>query len=143
MAANAYSPSGITAVNCPVPGYTNLVLYEQHLAPTDYGVVKEDQRIYELNPSDRIVTLDYDSAVDGFVQTIKQKVPAGTIPVLDDLSLEYREKAVDKFRTIQIQSKLTTLPPTRIEYKTVNNWAFPHAPYRDRAFQGSLGYQQV
>lgn len=125
VAANTYAPSDITAITCPIPGYTNLVLYEQHLAPTDYGVVKENQMVFELNPSDRIVTLDYDSAVDGFIQTIKQKVPAGTIPVLDNYSLEFREKAVDKYRTIQIQSRLTALPPMRVEFKTVNNWAFP------------------
>ena len=87
--------------------------------------MKEDQRIFELNPSDAIITLDYDGTVDAFVRTVRQKVPAGTIPVLDELTLEFREKPVDKYRTIQILSKLTALPPTRTEYKTVNNWAFP------------------
>ena len=125
VATPDYAASEAVVTYCSVPGYTNLALYEQHLAPTDYGSVKEDQRIFELNPSDKVITLDYDSAVDAFVQTIKQKVPAGTLPVLDDYSLEFREKPVDKYRTIQVQSRLTALPPTRVEYKTVNNWAFP------------------
>jgi hypothetical protein len=125
VATSEYSPSEVTGAYCPIPGYTNLFLYEQHMVPTDYAAVKEDQRIYELNPSDTVITMDYDSAVDAFVQTFKQKVPAGTIPVLDDFTLEFREKAIDKFRTIQIESRLTALPPTRVEYKTVNNWAFP------------------
>jgi hypothetical protein len=36
-----------------------------------------------MNPADKVISLDYDSTVDGFVQTVKQKVPSGTIPVLD------------------------------------------------------------
>ena len=59
---------------CDIPGYTNLALVEQHLAPTDYGVVKEDQRIFELNPSDKIVNLDYDSTVNAFIETTSQTV---------------------------------------------------------------------
>ena len=125
VAATQYSAGTVGFDYCGVPGYTHLGLVEQHLAPTDYGVVKEDQRIFELNPSDEIVSLDYDSTVDAFIRTYKQKVPTGTIPALDDLTLEFREKPVDKYRTIQILSKLTALPGTRTEFKTVNNWAFP------------------
>ena len=125
VAVNQYAAGSIGGDYATVPGYTHLMLAEQHLAPTDYASVKEDQRIFELNPSDRIVTLDYDSTVDVFIQTIKQKVPAGTIPVFDDLTLEFREKAVDKYRSIQIFSKLMSLPGTRVEFQTVNNWAFP------------------
>ena len=125
VAFNQYTPGTVGAEFCNVPGYTNLALVEQHLAPTDYGVVKEDQRIFELNPSDQIISLDYDSTVDAFIQTSKQKVPTGTVPVLDPLTLEFREKPVDKYRTIQIFSKLMALPQSRVEFQTVNNWAFP------------------
>lgn len=123
--ASQYAPGSIAGDYCTVPGYINLMLAEQHLAPTDYANVKEDQRIFELNPSDQIITLDYDSTVDVFIQTTKQKVPAGTIPVMGDLTLEFREKPVDKYRSIQIFSKLMSLPGTRVEFQTVNNWAFP------------------
>lgn len=125
VAAPQYSPGTITSDFCTIPGYTNLMLVEQHLAPTDYASVKEDQRIFELNPSDKISSLDYDSTVNAFIETIKQKVPTGTLPVFEDFTLEFREKAVDKYRTIQIYSKLLALPGTRVEFQTVNNWAFP------------------
>jgi hypothetical protein len=124
VAFNAYV-KGTPGDYCPVAGYEPLVLVEEHLAPTDYAVVKENQKIYELYPADILTSVDYDGTVDAFVQTIRQKVPAGTAPILDPLTLEFREKPIDKFRTIQIQSKLLALPPTRTEYKTVNNWAFP------------------
>jgi hypothetical protein len=125
VAYNEHTPGTPTADFCPIPGFTNLILFEQHLTATEFAAVKEDQRIFELNPGEPITNLDYDSTVDAFVQTIRTKVPAGTIPILSDLTLEMREKPVDKYRSIQIQSKLTALPPTRVEFKTVNNWAFP------------------
>jgi hypothetical protein len=124
VAVNAYL-KGTPGDYCPVAGYEPLVLVEEHLTPTDYAVVKENQKIYELYPADIITSIDYDGTVDAFVQTIRQKVPAGTAPILDPLTLEFREKPIDKFRTIQIQSRLLELPATRTEYKTVNNWAFP------------------
>jgi hypothetical protein len=111
---------------CEVAGYTNLVLAEQHLAPTEFGVVREDQRIYELNPSSVVISYDYDSAIDAVVQTRRQKVISGAVPVIEDpYVLEYREKPVDKWRTITVASKLFKLPPTRVEYKTASNWPFP------------------
>src|SRR4029077_3889215 len=125
VSAGDYSAGTIGNDYCEVPGYTHLALVEQHLAPTDYGVVKEDQRIFELNPSDQIISIDYDGTVNAFIRTIRQKVPQGTPPVFDELTLEFREKPVDKYRTVQIQSKLVSMPPSRVEYKTVNNWAFP------------------
>ena len=110
---------------CPVSGYTNLVLVEQHLLPTDYGSVREDQRIFESNPSSVILSYDYDSAIDTIIQTRRQKVVSGTVPVIDDpFVLEYREKPVDKWRTITVASKLLELPPTRVEFKTSSNWPF-------------------
>ena len=125
VAINNYAPGSALASYCDIPGYTNLALVEQHLAPTDYGVVKEDQRIFQLTPGDYIVNLDYDGTVNAFIETTRQTVAMGHIPVFDPLTLEYREKPVDKFRTILIQSKLLELPNTRVEYKTVNSWAFP------------------
>ena len=99
--------------------------------PTDYASVKEDQRIFELNPSDKIVSLDYDSTVNAFIETIKQKVPAGTIPVFDDLTLEFREKPVDKYRTIQIYSKLTRAPRETGRIQDGQQLGLPDAAYRD------------
>jgi hypothetical protein len=111
---------------CEVAGFTNLVLAEQHLAPVDFASVREDQRIYEVNPSSVIITYDYDSAIDAVIQTRRQKVIAGAVPVITDpFVLEYREKPVDKYRTITIASRLLKLPPTRVEFKTASNWPFP------------------
>ena len=125
VAVNQYVAGTVMANFCEIPGYTNLALVEQHLAPTDYGSVKEDQRIFQLTPSDKILNLDYDSTINAFIETTRQTVAAGSVPVFDDLTLEYREKPVDKYRTVQITSKLSALPGQRVEYKTVNNWAFP------------------
>src|SRR4029077_14402227 len=111
---------------CGIAGYTNLVLFEQHLVPADYGVVREDQRIFELNPSNVLTSYDYDSTIDTIVETKRQKVPAGLVPIIvDSHILEYREKPVDKYRTIQIASKLLRLPDARVEFKTAPNWPFP------------------
>jgi hypothetical protein len=125
VAVTEYSPGSPGTDFCAVPSYTNLVLWEQHIAPTDFAVVKEDQRVFETAPGEAIENLDYDSTIDAFVRTTRQKVLLGTIPILDDFTLEFREKPIDKYRSIHIQSKLTALPPTRVEFKTVNNWAFP------------------
>ena len=125
VAITEYSPGVIGTDSCQVAGFTHLKLSEQHVAPTDFAVVKEDQRVFELNPGEMIVSGDYDSTVDAFVYTGRQKVALGTIPMIDDLTLEFREKPIDKYRSIHIQSQLATLPATRVEFKTVNNWTFP------------------
>lgn len=125
IAFNEYNPGSIGLSTPDVGGYTNLLLFEQHLVPSDFGTIREDQRIYELNPSNIVTSYDYDSAIDAFVQTQRQKCLAGLPGTLDVMTLEYREKPVDKYRTIQIRSKLVSLPAPRVEYKTVNNWPFP------------------
>lgn len=126
VAVNEYDAGTVGFDTCTVPRFTNLVLAEQHLAPVDYGVVREDQRIFELNPSSIIRSYDYDSTVDVFVETKRQKVIAGPpSPLTDPLIVEFRENPVDRYRTIQIQSRLLELPKTRVEFKTANNWPFP------------------
>ena len=110
---------------CTVPGFTGLVLVEQHLAPTEFASVREDQRIFEMNPSSIVRSYDYDSTVDVFVQTIRQKVISGIIPTTEPLTVELREKPIDAYRTIQIHSKLMGLPAAKVEFKTANNWPFP------------------
>ena len=125
IAYNEYNPGAIGLTNPDVGGYTNLLLFEQHLVPSDFATIREDQRIYELNPSNVVTTYDYDSAMDTFIENRRQKCLAAIPHALDIMVLEYREKPVDKYRTIQIQSKLLALPAPRVEYKTVNNWPFP------------------
>jgi hypothetical protein len=125
VAVSDYSIGTPGTTLCQVPGFTNLILSEQHLIPADFGTVREDQRICEILPGSKVVSYDYDSTVNTIVQTIRQKALAGTFPFLDLLTLEYREKPIDRYRSVQIQSRLLQLPPTRVEFKTVNNWAFP------------------
>ena len=73
-----------------------------------------------------MTTYDYDSAIDAVVETRKQKVISGAVPVIENpLVLEYREKPIDRYRTITVASKLISLPPTRVEFRTSNNWPFP------------------
>ena len=135
--------SGVNGFDyCPIAGYTNLVLAEQHLVPSEFGVVRDDQRIYEINPSSVVTTYDYDSTIDAVVQTRKQKVIAGTVPVIENpLVLEYREKPVDRYRTVTVASKLLKLPPTRVEFRTSNNWPFPTLVNRNRDREDGAGYQ--
>jgi hypothetical protein len=126
VAYNEYRAGLVASDYCSVAGYTNLVLFEQHLVPADFGVVREDQRIFELSPSNVLTTYDYDSTIDAIVETKRQKVPAGLVPIIvDSHILEYREKTVDKYRTIQIASKLLKLPDARVEFSTTPNWPFP------------------
>jgi hypothetical protein len=51
VAVPQYAAGAIGLDYCPVAGYTQTVLVEQHLVPTEFGSVREDQRIYEINPS--------------------------------------------------------------------------------------------
>jgi hypothetical protein len=126
VAVNEHAAGSIGFDHCPVAGYTQTILIEQHLAPTEFGSVREDQRIYEINPSNVVVSYDYDSAIDQFIETTRQKqVFVHVPPALDPLTLELRQKPIDRYRTIQIQSKLLDLPPKRVEFRTVNNWPFP------------------
>ena len=125
IAVTEYDAGTVGFTQPEVPGYTNLLLFEQHLAPSDFGMIREDQRVYEINPSNVVVSYDYDSAIDAFIETRRQKCLAAPPHVLDALVLEYREKPIDKWRTIQIQSKLVTAPATRVEFKTQPNWPFP------------------
>src|SRR4029077_20564793 len=123
VAYNEYKAGLVASDYCGIAVYTNLVLFEQPLVPADYGVVREDQRIFELNPSNVLTSYDYDSTIDTIVETKRQKVPAGLVPIRGDPHiLEYREKPVDKYRTIQIASKLLKLPDARVEFKTAPNW---------------------
>jgi hypothetical protein len=126
IAVTEYVAGTIGLDICPVAGYTQTLLVEQHLAPTEFGSVREDQRIYEINPSNVVISYDYDSAIDQFIETTRQKqIFVRVPPPLDPLVLELRQKPIDRYRTIQIQSKLVDLPPKRVEFRTVNNWPFP------------------
>ena len=126
IAVNEHVAGSIGLDYCPVAGYTQTILVEQHVAPTEFGSVREDQRIYEINPSNIVISYDYDSAIDQFIETTRQKqIFTHVPPATDELTLELRQKPIDKYRTVQIQSRLVELPPKRVEFRTVNNWPFP------------------
>lgn len=126
IAVNEHVAGTIGLDHCPVAGYTQTILVEQHVAPTEFGSVREDQRIYEINPSNVVISYDYDSAIDQFIETTRQKqIFTHVPPATDELTLELRQKPIDKYRTVQIQSRLVELPPKRVEFRTVNNWPFP------------------
>lgn len=109
---------------CPIVGYGNLVLFEQHVAPTENQHIVEDQRIYEITPNSIITTHDYDSDLDAIVTTTRQKVVSGATPTTTDLTLALEEQPIDKWRTLQIISALTELPPTKVEFQT-GTFPFP------------------
>ena len=91
MAYTEYNPGAIGRTNPDVGGYTNLLLFEQHLVPSDFATMREDQRIYELNPSNVVTTYDYDSAMDTFIENRRQKCPAAIPHALDIMSRVSRE----------------------------------------------------
>lgn len=118
----AVGTAGLDA--CPVAGYQDLVLFEQHILPTEFQHVVEDQRIYEKTPNSVITTHDYDSDLDAIVTTTRQKIVSGQTPITTDLTLALEEQPVDKWRTLQIISVLTDLPPTKVEHQT-GRFPFP------------------
>ena len=127
---------------CPVAGYTNLVLAEQHLVPSEFGVVRDDQRMYETNPSSVVTTYDYDSTIDAVIQTRKQKVIAGTVPVIENpLVLEYREKPMDRYRTDHGRQQASHASSQEGRISDVEQLALPDLTDRDRDSEDGAGYK--
>lgn len=109
---------------CTVATYGDLVLFEQHVVPVDFEHVVEDQRTFEKTPNSVITTYDYDSDLDAIVTTTRQKIVAGQTPTTTALTLTLEEQPIDKWRTLQIISTLSELPPTKVEHQT-GTFAFP------------------
>ena len=150
VALSAYAAGTEGTTLCPITGYTTLVLFEQHANPTEYTNVKEDARIYEKNPNNTLTTSDFDADLSQWITTTRQKIAAGTNYTADKETLEIKQTAVDRWRTVQVVARITGLPPTRIEYKT-GQWPFPEllsaisvAAYRmgDGFYQSALGWNQ-
>lgn len=143
-----YGTEGSTP--CPVPGYTSLVLFEQHVNPTEYDWVKEVVRIYEKNPSNVMLTWDFDADLNQWVQTTRQKIASNESAIITRDTLEVKQTAIDKWRSIQIVTSIWTLPPSKSEYKT-GQWPFPELlssvdvfAYRigDAFYQSASGWNQ-
>jgi hypothetical protein len=121
---NAYSPGAAGVDKCPILTYENLVLFEQHMMPTDLFNIVEDQRVYEKNPNGVITTHDFDAELDTLVATTRQKIPSGIVPQVETLTLSLEEQPIDKWRTLQIITSLRELPPDKVEFQT-GKYPFP------------------
>ena len=150
VALSAYAAGTEGTTTCPITGYTTLVLFEQHANPTEYTNVKEDARIYEKNPNNTLTTSDFDADLSQWITTTRQKIAAGTNYTADKETLEIKQTAIDRWRTIQVVARITAVPPQRTEYKT-GQWPFPEllsaisvAGYRmgDGFYQSALGWNQ-
>jgi hypothetical protein len=119
-----YKPGLPGKDNCDIVGYENLLLFEQHMMPTDYFSVVEDQRVYEKSPNGIVTTHDFDPDLNIFIETTRQKIPSGQWPTSTKLMLTMQEQPVDRWRTLQITSSLKELPPKKVEYNT-GKYAFP------------------
>lgn len=120
----SYTPGVTGADNCPIQTYDDLVLFEQHMMPTDIFNIIEDQRIYEKNPNGIIITHDFDSELNSVVQTTRQKIAAGVVPNIGNMVLHLEEQPIDKWRTLQVITSLRELPPDKVEYQT-GRYPFP------------------
>lgn len=121
---STYSPGNTGTDRCPIAGYDNLVLFEQHMMPTDIFSIIEDQRVYEKSPNGIIITHDFDSEMNTVVQTTRQKIAAGAVPVIGNMVLHLEEQPIDKWRTQQIITSLRELPPNKVEFQT-GRYPFP------------------
>lgn len=124
VAKSGYVVGSAGSDPCPIDSYGDLVLFEQHVVPTELQHIVEDQRIYEKTPNGVVTTHDYDADLDAMVATTRQKVVSGQTPTTTDLTLALEEQPVDKWRTLQIISALTELPPTKVEFQT-GRFPFP------------------
>ena len=121
---NSYVPGNAGSEICPITQYENLVLFEQHCMPTDSFSIIEDNRIYEKNPNGVITTTDFDADLNSLLTTTRQKTPSGLTPTLEALTMAFEEKPIDKYRTLQIITKLKSLPEDKVEYNT-GRYPFP------------------
>ena len=112
------------ATHCPWAGYEALVLFEQHVNPTNFTWVREYVGIYEFNPSNVLTTYDLDQDLQVWVRTTRQKVLAGNLIGIDGNVMEVKQTAIDRWRSIQIVTSLYNLPPAVGQFKT-GQWPFP------------------
>ena len=124
VARTAYVPGTEGTDLCSLAGYETLKLAEQHAKTTDSIDVIEDQRIFEITPSNIITTRDYDTDLNADVITTRQKIISNQALIRSDLTLDVQEQPIDKWRTLQVISYLNELPPTKVEFQT-GSYPFP------------------
>jgi len=125
----SYDPNDFLG-NDPLNGSSTFVKLQMAELPADNPLTSRYvavEAVYETLPGPILTGYQYDPDLNLVITNTKQTLASGaSAPTLPNNGLiSSRDEPLDKWRTVRIQSRITSLPASRTEYKT-GSYASPN-----------------